>query len=80
MWGAGSKEWECLPFDPVNRRSSVQSTHKTAFPCPSATWTHCSVAERLLLVDGTGLITPLRKTKNKHGQKAKTWTDFRLIL
>jgi len=50
------------PLDPVKRRSSVQSTQRTALLCPSATWTHCSVADRLLLVGGTGLMTPLEHT------------------
>lgn len=38
------------------------STHRTALLWPSATWTHCRVEERLLLVDGTGLMTPLQHT------------------
>lgn len=50
------------PLDPVKRRSSVQSTQRTALLCPSATWTHCNVADRPLLVDGTGLMTPLENT------------------
>lgn len=50
------------PLDPVKRRSSVQSTHRTALLWPSATCTHCKVDERLLLVVGTGLMTPLEHT------------------
>lgn len=38
------------------------STHRTALLWPSATCTHCRVEERLLLVDGTGLMTPLEHT------------------
>lgn len=46
----------------MKRRSSVQSTHRTALLCPSATWTHCNAADRLLLVAGTGLMMPLQHT------------------
>ena len=50
---------EVGPLEPVKSRSSVQSTHSTALGWPSATWTHCSVDQRLPLEDGRGLMTPL---------------------
>lgn len=56
--------WMVLwPFDPVKRRSSVESTHSTALLWPSAIWTHCREPPRLLFDTGTGLITPLMYVK-----------------
>ncbi len=56
------------PFDPVKRRSSVESTHSTALLWPSAIWTHCSEPPRLLFDTGTGLMTPLTRQKKINNQ------------
>ena len=51
----------------------MQSTQRTALLCPSATWTHCSVDERLLLVGGTGLMMPLENTHTHTHQQV--WAE-----
>lgn len=54
------------PFDPVKRRSSVESTQSTAFVCPSAIWIHWSGEALIPFEAGNGLIMPLRREgKNK---------------
>lgn len=53
------------PFDPVKRRSSVESTQSTAFVCPSAMWTHWSGEALIPFEGGNGLIMPLRWWKKK---------------
>lgn len=66
-------EQPLVPFDPVKRRSSVESTQSTAFVCPSAMWTHCSGEALIPFEAGNGLIIPLRWGKMRFTLVAISW-------
>ena len=65
------------PFDPVKRRSSVESTQSTAFVCPSAMWIHWSGEALIPFEAGNGLIMPLRWGKKiRFTLVAISWNYF----
>lgn len=60
-----TKERHDVPFDPVKRRSSVESTQSTALVWPSAIWIQWSGEDLTHFEGGNGLIMPLHKEQRK---------------